>query len=79
MLLRKGYSFEIIHIALDETEWIKQMMRKWKRFDSKGKKLIGNFHSYSGFEYKQKMKQTLYRKGFSMDLIERFLAEKENS
>lgn len=44
-----------------------------------GEKIYRKYSHLSGFEYKQKMKQALYRKGFSMDLIEKFLAEKEES
>lgn len=80
MLLRKGYSFEIIHIALDETEVDKaDDDDEMEAIRFQGEKADRKFSHYSGFEYQQKMKQTLYRKGFSMELIERFLAEKENS
>jgi regulatory protein len=79
MLLRKGYSFEVIHIALDETEVDKADDEEMEAIRFQGEKADRKFSHYSGFEYKQKMKQTLYRKGFSMELIEKFLTEKENS
>ena len=42
-----------------------------------GEKAHRKFSNYTGFEYEQKMKQTLFRKGFSMDLIEKFIEEIE--
>lgn len=79
LLLRKGYSYEIISIALNEANVPKQDDEEMEAIRFQGEKAHKKFSKFEHFEYQQKMKQTLYRKGFSMDLIEQFLAEKENS
>ncbi|MFJ7724926.1 recombination regulator RecX [Neobacillus sp. NPDC097160] len=79
VLLRKGYSFEVISIAMNETEVSKEADEEMDAIRYQGEKAHRKFSQFDGFEYQQKMKQALYRKGFSMDLIERFLMEIENS
>lgn len=75
LLLRKGYSYDVMQNAFnqmkedtngDELEAIRYQ----------GEKIHRKYSGLEGFEYKQKMKQALYRKGFSFDLIEQFLKEK---
>ncbi|WP_284037347.1 recombination regulator RecX [Neobacillus sp. 114] len=82
MLLRKGYSYEVIQIALEDAG-----TRKADNADDdggggeleairyQGEKALWKYSQYSGFEFEQKMKQVLYRKGFSMELIEKYLSE----
>ncbi|CAH2715657.1 Regulatory protein RecX [Neobacillus rhizosphaerae] len=79
LLQRKGFSFEVIHIALNETEVDKEDDEEMEAIRYQGEKAQRKFSQLTGFEYQQKMKQTLYRKGFSMELIERFLADKEEN
>ncbi|WP_026573506.1 recombination regulator RecX [Bacillus sp. UNC438CL73TsuS30] len=79
LLLRKGYPFEIIQIAVNESELDKDDDAEMDAIRFQGEKVYRKYCHLSGFEFKQKMKQALYRKGFSMDLIEKFLAEKEES
>lgn len=79
MLLRKGYPFAIIHIAMNEAEMDKDVDEEMEAIHYQGEKAQRKFSKYTGFEYEQKMKQALYRKGFSMDLIEKYLAENEKS
>lgn len=79
LLLRKGYSFEIITIAIKEANVPKQDDEEMEAIRFQGEKAHRKYSKFDRFEYQQKMKQTLYRKGFSMDLIEQYLAEKENS
>ncbi|EKN71686.1 recombination regulator RecX [Neobacillus bataviensis LMG 21833] len=79
VLLRKGYSFEVITIAVNETELPKEADEEMEAIRFQGEKANRKFSQFTGYEYQQKMKQALYRKGFSIDLIERFLAELENS
>lgn len=79
MLLRKGYPFAVIHIAIMEAEVDKDIDEEMEAIQYQGEKALRKFSKYTGFEYEQKMKQALYRKGFSMDLIEKFLAENEKS
>jgi regulatory protein len=77
LLLRKGYSFEIISIAVKETDLPKPEDEEMDAIRFQGDKADRKYSNFTGFDYQQKMKQALYRKGFAMDLIERYLAEKE--
>jgi regulatory protein len=77
LLLRKGYSYEVVNFALNETEVPKQGEdEEMEAVRFQGEKVHRKFSQLEGFEYQQKIKQALYRKGFTMDLIERFIAEK---
>ena len=78
LLLRKGYSFEVIGIAVNETEVEKEDDEEMGAVRFQGEKAHRKYAHLSGFEYQQKMKQALYRKGFSMDNIERFLSDLES-
>ncbi len=79
LLLRKGYSFNIIHAALNEVDMDKEQDEEMEAIRYQGEKAKRKYSKYSGFEYEQKMKQTLYRKGFSIELIEKYLGESEKS
>lgn len=78
VLLRKGYSFSIINEVLDQTklereddEWNDlielQGEKIWKKYSSK----------FEGHELRMKTKQFLYQKGFPIEVIERFIEQKE--
>ena len=75
MLVRKGYSFEIISDALAKTE----LDRKDEVMDAlryQAEKLERKYANYTGYEYEQKMKSALYRKGFAMEQIEKYLSQR---
>jgi regulatory protein len=78
LLIRKGYTFEIIHLAISETN-METEEDELGAIRFQGEKLERKYNRYSGYEYKQKMKQALYRKGFSFDLIDKYLAEQIDS
>ncbi|MGZ4162048.1 MAG: recombination regulator RecX [Neobacillus sp.] len=79
LLLRKGFPFEVINIAVNESEMEKNVDEEMEAIRFQGEKAHRKYSQYSGFEYQQKMKQALYRKGFPFELIEKFLAEIEKS
>jgi regulatory protein len=79
LLLRKGYPFEVIHLALNEADMDKAQDEEMAAIRYQGEKALRKYSKYSGFEYEQKMKQALFRKGFSMELIEEYLREIEKS
>ncbi len=79
LLVRKGYPFDIIHLALNEADMDKEENEEMAAIKFQGDKAARKYHYYSGFEYVQKMKQALYRKGFSIELIEKYLADSEKS
>jgi regulatory protein len=79
LLLRKGYSYEVIQITIQENEGEKETDAELEAIRFQGEKLQRKFSQYSGFEYEQRMKQALYRKGFSLELIEKYLSEIKES
>jgi regulatory protein len=74
MLQRKGYSFDVIKIAINEAD-MDSDEDELNAIRFQGEKILRKYHALSGYEYKQKIKQALYRKGFSFELIEKYLAE----
>lgn len=76
MLIRKGYPLDVISIAIDELSFEKEHEQEMAALRIHGEKAHKRFMNLPQFEYNQKMKQTLFRKGFSLDLIEKFLSEK---
>ena len=61
---------EMTAIEQDEDE-------EWTNVKAHGDKASRRFSKYSGYEFKQKVKSALYRKGFPMELIDRYLEETE--
>lgn len=77
MLLRKGYPFSVINIAVEEAEFEEDDDGELDAIRYQGEKAHRKYEKLQGYEYKQKMKQALFRKGFPIELIDRFLEEKE--
>lgn len=78
MLQRKGYAFPIIRAALEQTEVEKEDDGEMDALRYQGEKLHNKYVKLPTREYRQKIKMALYRKGFPMELIDEFIAEKEN-
>jgi regulatory protein len=78
MLQRKGYAFPIIRAALEQTEVEKEDDGEMDALRYQGEKLHNKYVKLPTREYRQKMKMALYRKGFPMEFIDEFIAEKEN-
>ncbi|WP_171016927.1 recombination regulator RecX [Pseudalkalibacillus caeni] len=74
-LASKGFSWEIIENVFDEVSLEKDEEEQWDAILYQGKKAHRKYKKYDGYEYKQRMKQYLYRKGFSISLIDRLLEE----
>ena len=79
VLMRKGYSFSIVSDVLEriqlereEDEWADMIAAQgekiWRKFAAK----------FSGTERNMKVKQALYQKGFPIEVINRFIEEKEH-
>lgn len=75
LLVKKGYSFDVINTALRTIDIDKEAEDELEAIRYQGKKAHRKFSQYTGFEYEQKMKQYLFRKGFSMEVIDQFLLE----
>lgn len=71
-LIRKGYSFDIIAEAVDGTN-LKRNDDGMEALRYQAEKLQRKYANESGYTYVQKMKSALYRKGFSLEQIEKYL------
>lgn len=71
-LRQKGFEDHIVETALNELP-AKTEEEEWEAIALYANKAHNRYHKYSGYEYEQRMKQYLYRKGFPFPLIERFL------
>jgi regulatory protein len=70
-LVRKGYSFSIINLAWEETDNEKSEDEKLAAVLIHARKAHNRLKSkYTGYDYQMRMKQNLFRKGFSMEEIE---------
>ncbi|MDQ0228535.1 recombination regulator RecX [Metabacillus niabensis] len=74
-LLRKGYSYSIISIALEEVQFEQNDNEEMEALMKQAEKAKRKYSHEEDYQYKQKMKQFLYRKGFSIELIEKYLNE----
>lgn len=75
LLFRKGYPREIIQTAIAETDMDKDDELELAALRSHAEKAHRKYSNLSESDYKQKMKQMLYRKGFSIELIEQMMEE----
>lgn len=76
-LVRKGYSFSVIKIAIEEAELEEDSSEEWESLSKHAEKYQRKYTGMDDYEYKMKMKGALYRKGFPMNLIDRWLEENE--
>jgi regulatory protein len=76
-LLRKGYPSSIVLNVLSELVIEKSEEEEWEAVKKEGDKAHRRYSKYDGYVYEQKMKQALYRKGFSMEWIERYLSYRQ--
>lgn len=75
LLMRKGYSYSNIQLAIQEVETEKEEDAEMDSLRLQAEKLFRKYKLLPRYEYEQKMKQALYRKGFSIDLIGKVLEE----
>lgn len=74
-LAGKGFSRDVIDAALNEAELDKNEEDEWEALVVEAEKASRKYKKYQGWEYSQRMKQHLYRKGFSFPMIERWLKD----
>lgn len=77
-LVGKGFSWNTIEAAFEETAIDKNEDEEWEALVKQGEKAHRKYSKYDGWEYKRRMKQHLYRKGFPLPLIDHFIEETEN-
>lgn len=77
-LIQKGFTQDAITKALASMEEGKDQSEEWDALVFQGEKLLRKYQSkHEGFALRQKMTESLYRKGFSFDLINQFLDGKK--
>lgn len=77
VLLRKGYSFSIANEILDQIN-LEREDDDWNEIiEIQGSKIWNKYASkLTGNDLRMKTKQALYQKGFPIEIIDRFLADK---
>ncbi|RFU69408.1 recombination regulator RecX [Bacillus sp. V59.32b] len=76
-LLRKGFSMDVITEALLNVSFEKDSDEEWESLCHQADKVKRRLQKYTGYEYEQRMKQTLFQKGFPIDLIDRYLSDRD--
>ncbi|SET70948.1 regulatory protein [Oceanobacillus limi] len=75
-LMQKGFTQDVIQDVLQSFQEAKDDHTEWDALVYQGEKLVRKHErKYSSFELKSKVKEGLYRKGFSMENIKRFVEE----
>lgn len=72
MLLRKGYPFSIISIAVESLE-LDDSEEQQEALKYQFEKYHRKYRNQEDYTYRQKMKQSLYRKGFAIEKIDEML------
>lgn len=70
-LLQKGFVSDVITTALDQADLQQDVDAEYEVLQQAGQKLWRRYHDQPNGT--QKIKQSLYRKGFKLDMIQRFL------
>ncbi|RDW20868.1 recombination regulator RecX [Oceanobacillus arenosus] len=77
-LIQKGFTQDVIKDALSEIHEEKDEDEEWNAIVFQGDKLVNKHQrKFEGYELRNKVKEGLYRKGFPIDLINRFLDDKK--
>jgi regulatory protein len=74
-LAGKGFSWDVVEAALDEAEIDKDEDKEWEALKKQGEKAHRKYSKYNGWEYENRMKQHLHRKGFHIQIIDQFIEE----
>ncbi|MEG0286201.1 MULTISPECIES: recombination regulator RecX [Vagococcus] len=76
-LFAKGYSGDVINLVMSNLEVEKDDDEEWDLIVAQGDKLWRKHQRLDRSKRNQKMKQSLFQKGFDFDLINRYIEEKE--
>ncbi|MFC7393952.1 RecX family transcriptional regulator [Scopulibacillus cellulosilyticus] len=74
LLQQRGYYSETINDIINEA-FSQSEEEEWQAVCFQGEKAARKYKKFTGWEWQQKIKQYLFRKGFSASLIERFVQE----
>ncbi|MGD6818461.1 recombination regulator RecX [Metabacillus sp. 113a] len=78
LLVRKGFSFNLTSEILQSLEYGNDQEQEKEALVRQANKVISKYNKGNDLKYRQKMKQYLYRKGFSIELIEEYLNSPED-
>lgn len=75
-LMQKGYQGEVVQEVLANLPEEENEESEWQAAVLQGEKILRKYQQKAeGYELKQKVKSAMYRKGFTFDVIDRFLEE----
>ncbi|WP_050614054.1 recombination regulator RecX [Bacillus testis] len=74
-LQRKGFPSYIIEEASNKVDLNQDEKAEWESLVKNAEKAGRRLQKYSGYEFEQRLKSALYRKGFPLELIDRYLEE----
>ena len=72
-LLTKGYPLSLAKQVVDELEFTIDLETEWEMLVKYGDKLWKKYSKYDDYKRQEKVKQSLYQKGYSYDLIVEFI------
>ncbi|GGE78398.1 recombination regulator RecX [Priestia taiwanensis] len=75
MLRTKGYPYSVSSAALEELEWTDDEDEQHEALLYQARKYHQKYRKFEGYVYENKMKQALYRKGFTIEMIDSILEE----
>lgn len=76
-LERNGYEADVIRTVIDEATSLMDYKKEWHAIKHQGEKLSRKLQAKnSEADFHQKMKEGLYRKGFTIDMIQQYLKER---
>ncbi|WP_461610550.1 recombination regulator RecX [Cytobacillus kochii] len=78
MLTRKGFSYDMIQLALEEIQLEKDDDEEMGALKRQAEKISRKYNHEEPFIYEQKLKQALFRKGFPLHLIDAYLKENKD-
>lgn len=76
-LFTKGFEKDVIDLVMSQLDVEKDEDDEWDLLVVQADKLWQRHRKLEPFKKKQKIKQSLYQKGFDFDLINRYITEKE--
>ncbi|WP_245570088.1 recombination regulator RecX [Lacticigenium naphthae] len=76
-LLQKGYEMEIINLAIETIDSEKEEEDEMDALEIQGEKMWRRYSKDDMYKRKQKTKSNLFQKGFSGEMIQQFIDEKE--
>ena len=77
-LIIKGFNSDIAKEAVESLELIKDEDHEWMQLQKEGQKIWQRTLRLKTYKRRQKIKQSLYQKGFAIESIESFIELKEN-